>query len=167
MPGADASDTISIRKANADDAPAAWSIRAAAISSQCTGYYEPEELQLWTAGEMTGRFSAAVADSFYVATMDGRVVGTGMIDLKIGKLDAIFVHPDHMAAGVGRLIVSHLEKLAIEAGLAQVNLESTLNAAAFYRSCGFVRKGISKYNSPSGASLDCILMTKRLRSFGS
>lgn len=156
---------ISIRKATQDDAPAAWHIRNAAINSQCTGYYSPEALELWTCGDMNEDFVRVVAGSFYVATLDNQVVGIGTIDLASGKVDAIFVHPDNMGTGVGRQILSYLEKLAMEAGLTEVTLESTLNAAPFYRACGFVGKTVSKYNSPRGISLDCIPMKKSLGSY--
>jgi N-acetylglutamate synthase-like GNAT family acetyltransferase len=155
---------ISIRKANEEDAQAAWHIRNAAINSHCAGHYPPEALESWTRGDVTEDFVSAVVDSFYVATLDGEVVGTGMIDLDSGKVDAIFVHPNNMGTGVGSQILSYLEKLAIDAGLTQVNLESTLNAAPFYRACGFVGETVSKYKSPRGVSLDCIPMKKGLRS---
>jgi GNAT superfamily N-acetyltransferase len=111
---------------------------------------------------MTEQFVKTVVDSFYVAIVDDHVVGTGMIDLESGKVDAMFVHPSRMRTGVGRQILSYLEKLAHEAGLVHVNLESTLNAAAFYRACGFVGQTTARYESPRGISLDCIPMKKSL-----
>ena len=100
---------------------------------------------------------------FYVATLDDHVVGTGMIDLESGKVDAMFVHPSKVGTGVGRRILIYLEKFAFEAELAHVFLESTLNAAPFYRACGFVGDTFAKYESPRGVSLDCIPMKKSLR----
>ena len=154
---------ISIRKADEDDAQAAWDTRNAAISSQCTGHYPPASLEIWTGGEMTDQFVRTVAEKFYVATLDEQIIGAGMIDLESGKVDAMFVHPNNMGMGVGRMILSYLEKLAVEAGLASISLESSLNAAEFYRACGFVGERTAKYESPRGISLDCIPMTKRLR----
>ncbi|MCP4262533.1 MAG: GNAT family N-acetyltransferase [Planctomycetes bacterium] len=153
---------MSIRKADRNDAGVAWDIRNAAINGQCTGHYPPELLEIWTDGEMTEQFVKTVVDSFYVVIVDDHVVGTGMIDLESGKVDAMFVHPSKMGTGLGRRILSYLEKLAHEAGLAQVSLESTLNAAAFYRACGFVGQTTAKYESPRGISLDCIPMKKSL-----
>ena len=86
-----------------------------------------------------------------------------MIDLKSGKVDAMFVHPSRIGTGVGRRILFYLEELAHEAGLAHVSLESTLNAASFYRACGYVGQTAAKYESPRGISLDCIPMKKSLR----
>ena len=154
---------ISIRKADRNDAQAAWDIRNAAINSQCKGHYPAESLEIWTGGEMTEQFVKTVVDSFYLATADDRVIGTGMIDLESGKVDAMFVHPSEMGTGVGRRILSHLEELACEAGLVHLVLESILNAAPFYRACGYVGQTAAKYESPRGISLDCIPMKKSLR----
>lgn len=149
-----------IRKATGADAPAAWLIRNASIWQQCSAHYPADLLELWTRGELTEAFITMVEDSFHVAIMDDQVVATGMIDLESGKLDAIFVHPDHMGTGLGKQMLLYLENLAIEAGLAEMHLESTLNATGFYRGCGFTGEGISSYQSPRGISLDCVLMKK-------
>lgn len=151
---------MAIRKARKDEAQVIWEIRNAAINSQCVGHYSPEDLEIWTSGEMTKQFIDIVESSFYVATVDGCVVGTGMINLESGKLDAIFVHPSHIRTGIGKQIMLHLEKLALDAGLTQLSLESTLNAVTFYQAQGFVGDSIAKYVSPKGISLECIPMLK-------
>jgi GNAT superfamily N-acetyltransferase len=153
-----------IRKACADDAAAAWEIRNAAILSQCKGHYPSELLAIWTDGAITEEFIQFVVEHLYVATVNDVVVGTGMIDRNTGKLDAIFTRPDMMRRGIGRQMVSFLEDIARDAGLTELTLDSTLNAAEFYRSCGFVGEAIGTYRSPRGITLDCIPMRKMLQS---
>ena len=153
-----------IRKACADDVAAAWEIRNASILSQCKGHYPPESLAIWTNGEITEQFIQFVVEQLYVATVNDAVVGTGMIDRNTGRLDAIHVRPDMMRQGIGGQVVSFLEDIGRAAGLTKLTLDSTLNAAEFYRSCGFVGEAIGIYQSPRGISLDCIPMTKVLRS---
>lgn len=155
--------TVSIRKATADDAAACFAIRREAIRAQCPGHYPAEDLEIWTAGTMSETFARRVAETFYVATVDGVAVGTGMIDLKTGKLDAIFVLPDQMGLGIGRTLVEYLETLAINAHLDAIHLEATLNAAPFYRLLGFDGENRSVYESTLGVRLACVPMTKRLR----
>ena len=157
------SHVIVIRKAHKIDAQEIWDIRNAAINSQCISHYSPAELEIWTNGKMTEQFIEVVEDSFYVAISDGQVVGTGMINLESGKVDAIFVHPSRMRSGIGRQVLLHLEKLALAAGLNQLSLDSTLNASRFYRAHGFVGDSVAKYESPRGISLDCIPMVKKVR----
>ena len=153
-----------IRKACADDAAAAWEIRNAAILSQCKGHYPPESLAIWTNGEITEQFIQFVVEQLYVATVNDAVVGTGMIDRDTGRLDAIMVRPDMMRHGIGKQMVSFLEDIGRAAGLTKLTLDSTLNAAEFYRSCGFVGEAIGIYQSPRGITLDCIPMTRVLGS---
>ncbi len=152
-----------IRKASADDAAVAWEIRNAAILSQCKGHYPPESLAIWTDGEITEGFIQFVVEHLYVATVNDAVVGTGMIDCNSGRLDAIFVRPDMMGHGIGKQMMSFLEALGCAAGLTTLALDSTLNAAEFYRRCGFVGEAIGRYQSPRGIALDCIPMTKDVK----
>jgi GNAT superfamily N-acetyltransferase len=155
-----------IRKACADDAAAAWEIRKAAILSQCQGHDAPELLAIWTDGAITGEFVQFVVEHLYVATEGEAVVGTGMIDRDTGRLDAIMVRPNMMRQGIGRQMLTFLEDIARAAGLTELTLDSTLNAAEFYRSCGFVGEAKGTYRSPRGITLDCIPMVKSLRGKG-
>lgn len=153
-----------IRKACADDAAAAWEIRNAAILSQCQGHYPPELLAIWTNGAFPDEFIQFVVEQFYVAVVDDAVVGTGMINRDTGHLDAIMVRPDMMRRGIGKQMVSFLEDIGRAAGLTKLTLDSTLNAAEFYRSCGFVGEAKGMFQSLRGIALDCVPMTKVLRS---
>lgn len=153
---------LTIRKATADDAAEAWALRTVAIRHACRGLYADDLLELWTAGEITDDFVAFVVQQFYVATVNGAVVGTGFVDLDAGRVDAIFVRPEMMGQGIGRRIVAFCEERARRAGLAMLTLDATLNAAPFYRRCGFVGEKVGIYQSPRGISLDCIPMTKSI-----
>ncbi|QDT05562.1 putative acetyltransferase [Rubripirellula lacrimiformis] len=152
-----------IRKANHADPSRVWEIRRAAILSHCAGHYPDGLLADWTSGEMADSFVEAVVDRWWVATVADEVVGTGTLDGLTGQIDAIFVHPSHMGMGIGRQMMGHLESVAITAGLTRLTLDSTLNAAAFYRRCGFVGQRRGMYQSPRGISLPCIPMQKQLR----
>ncbi len=151
-----------IRKATENDAQAAWDIRKEAINFQCIAHYPVELLKVWTEGEITETFIEEVAHHFYVAIKNDEVIGTGKINFESGKVDAIFTLPGHMGVGIGKTMLSHLEELARKVGLTNLNLESTLNAAVFYRKCGFAGNKIAKYESPRGISMDCIPMFKKL-----
>ncbi len=155
-----------IRKAEREDAIAAWDIRNAAILAQCSGHYSEEKLAKWTAGEISDDFIESVAGKWYVATLDDAVVGIGMLDCATGQVDAMAVRPDRMGRGVGSAMMAHLECLAVESGLKRLTLDSTLNAAPFYRKRGFVGDQRSVYSSPRGISLDCIPMVKQLVGIG-
>jgi len=149
---------FTICKAGANDAHSAWAIRNSSIQRQCAGCYPLEVVDAWTSGEMPDAFVEDVERSFFVARLEGRVVGTGALDLKTGKIDAVFVHPDYMRFGIGRAIVLRLVELARDAGLASLTLEATLNATPFYRACGFSGGETATYQSPRGFAFDCVPM---------
>jgi GNAT superfamily N-acetyltransferase len=151
-----------IRKATRADAQTTWDIRRAAVMSECVGAYPLDQLEEWTGGTPSKAFTDAVEERFLVATVDERVVGTGMIDLTTGKIDAIFVHPAYMKRGIGASMVAHLEALARSQGLPKLKLDSTLNAAPFYRTLGFEGNEIAQYHSPRGLTMNCVPMMKRL-----
>lgn len=153
---------LTIRKATRADAETAWDIRRAAVMSECAGAYPLNQLEEWTGGAPSKAFADAVEERFLVATIDDCVAGTGMIDLTTGKIDAIFVHPAYMKRGIGAGMVAHLETLARSRGLPKLRLDSTLNAAPFYRALGFEGDEIAQYRSPRGLTMDCVPMTKRL-----
>jgi len=148
------------RKASKEDAQEILDLRNAAISFQCSESYSECEIENWTNISLSSSFINLVADHCYVATVNSFIVATGMINLETGKLDALFVHPQYMRAGIGKHMMILLESLALQAGLKQLHLESTLNAVKFYRSLGFIGDTFSKYQTSKGLSLACLPMTK-------
>ncbi|PTA51225.1 N-acetyltransferase [Shewanella morhuae] len=162
---------ITIRKATKDDAQACWDIRNAAINKGCSGFYDADDLLIWTEGELTEQFSRIVAAHFYVAeqfsvnTQLKTVVGSIMLDEPYAQLEALFVAPDAMGIGVGKALLQFIETMAFNQGIAQLRLESTLNAVDFYRHSGFGGEGLEEdsiYCSPRGIALECMVMYKNL-----
>ena len=158
---------MQIRKASAQDAHLCWDIRNRAILAGCADCYDEADLVVWTQGELTESFTQVVAQFMYVAVIDGRVVGTAMLDEANAQVEALFVEPQVMGQGVGKRLLHFIERKANLLGLAELRLESTLNAAAFYRAHGFGgagREEDSVYLSPRGIALDCVVMYKTLSS---
>jgi len=153
---------IVIRKATKDDAQAIWDVRVAAIGAQCRGFYSDAILEASTSGEPDDRFADWVESSFHVAVDGDRVLGSGAIDLNSGQIPWLFVLPEQMGKGIGSQIMIYLENLAAEAGLKETYLDSTLNAAPFYRKCGYQGNDLGVYQSPRGYNLDCVPMRKAL-----
>ncbi|MGM3173889.1 GNAT family N-acetyltransferase [Dickeya lacustris] len=155
--------TVAFRKAMRSDAPAVFALRNRAITQGCAEHYPPDLLQRWVSGPISQSFENAVTAHFYLAEHAQRIIATGMINLDNGMIDAIFVEPDVMGQGVGRAMMQYLEGKARSAGLQELQLEASLNAAAFYHSLGFCGDEPSLHHSPRGFSLACIPMRKSLR----
>ncbi|HDS1736575.1 GNAT family N-acetyltransferase [Pseudomonas sp. BP8] len=151
-----------IRRATRNDAQIALDIRRLAIRAQCIGPYSQADMFVWTEVSLSEWFSDLVAAHFHLVYVQGRVVATGMLDREQREIGAIFVHPEYMGRGIGRCLLLHLEGLALKAQLPEIKLDATLNAVAFYRSCGFVGETTSVYHSPSGLQLACVPMVKVL-----
>ncbi|ELW9445083.1 GNAT family N-acetyltransferase [Burkholderia cenocepacia] len=151
---------LTIRKAGGDDAGDAWDIRKASVHAACAGYYSEAALSGWVDGMPTDKWASVVERDFYVAVDAGRVVGTGMLTVESGQVDAIFVRPSHMGRGIGRKVLCFLEALAAEHGLVEMRLDATLNAAPFYRRCGWTGDSISAYRTSRGLELACVPMSK-------
>ena len=154
-----------IRKANRMDTKKIWDVRIAAIRAQCNGFYEREVIEAWTddlKGDISDQFMAWVESSFYVAMDDVAIVGSGAINLESGQIDGVFIQPNYMGHGIGRRMMAHLEGLVLSTELTEIFLDSTLNAAPFYRKCGFNGESISTYPSLRGFTINCVRMTKSI-----
>lgn len=159
-----------LRRAIKTDASQAFEVRNLAILSQCIDCYGIDAMTKWTQGEVPEAYADKLSCDGYVYVVDGLshmsdqelIIATGMLDVTTGFIDALFVHPEYMSLGIGKLMLDHLEKIAKASGLVFIALESTLNAADFYRKCGFNGNEISVYHSPRGFDLDCIVMQKQL-----
>jgi GNAT superfamily N-acetyltransferase len=153
---------LEIKRATPDDAHAAFEIRREAIRGQCIGAYTAEQMQLWTRGKAEDGYSALMEKPFYLGWVHGEPVATGMLDLDNNEVGALFVLPGFTGRGYGKAMLDHLEVVARELAIEAVVLDATLNAARFYRACGYVGDEQAVYSSPSGLELACIPMTKRI-----
>lgn len=153
---------LQIRPARYSDAEVAFDIRLQAIRNQCITGYTPEQVQAWTQVPLTDRYRASVERQYHIAWRGEVAVATGLIDFESGELGALFVLPSFMGQGIGKAMIRHLERLAVEAGLGEIHLDATPNATAFYHRCGYQGEVGGIYTSPSGLELACTPMHKRL-----
>ncbi|WP_438867124.1 GNAT family N-acetyltransferase [Pseudomonas sp. L1(2025)] len=153
---------LQITRATRDDATTAFDIRREAIRSQCIGAYTAEQMALWTHGRAEDGYDTLMDKPFYLGWVNDEPVATGMLDLDNNEVGALFVLPTFTGRGYGKSMLDHLEKLARELAIEEVVLDATLNAASFYRACGYVGDEQAVYHSPSGLELACIPMVKRL-----
>jgi GNAT superfamily N-acetyltransferase len=155
--------SIRFRQVTVADAPMFFELRRAAILVGCAGHYPAALLDTWIDPATDGGLAEPTPEHFYFAEIDGRVVGSGVLDLASGRIDAVFVHPTAFRRGIGAAIMRQLEQIARANGLRRLVLDATLNAVEFYRSMGFEGHARGTYASPRGLSLACIPMTKTLR----
>ena len=76
-----------------------------------------------------------------VATRDDRVLGFSVVlPLETGEhdIDGLFVTPDAMRQGIGRLLIEDAKATAWAHGATRIVVAANLRAVGFYERCGFV-----------------------------
>src|SRR4029077_12209210 len=71
----------------------------------------------------------------FVRVEGNRIVGT--IGLESDRLRSLFVEPGLQGKGVGARLVAHLEAHARQAGVAELQLSSSITARRFYERLGY------------------------------
>lgn len=100
---------------------------------------------------------------YIVSRVDGRVVGFTGIWLMVDEahITTFGVHPDHRRRGIGRRMLLHIAKLAVELGAIRMTLEvrvSNAAAQALYGAFGFRIAG-RRPNYYSDDGEDAFIMT--------
>jgi N-acetylglutamate synthase-like GNAT family acetyltransferase len=71
----------------------------------------------------------------FVATIDGRVVGTASLDESVVR--SVFVAPDVQARGIGKLLMAEIKRTARERNILKLAVPSSVTAETFYVRLGF------------------------------
>ncbi len=157
--------SVRLRPAVAADGGAICALHKASIEELCGSWYAPGQIQAWAGFLAPERYMAPIADPdrrFLVAETAAGPVGFGILDVREGEVDAVYVHPAQTRRGIGRRLLGRLVEDARGAGLGELHLTATLNAVRFYENGGFevVRRG--EFSHPSGVSLACVFMRRDL-----
>ena len=101
--------------------------------------------------------------SFYVYRFQNKIVGVTGLEIgnaEKGAVRWVYIHPEYKNKGIGTALLSHIEKIAINANLKKLQLrteEKAYWAISFYRNRGF--SIIGKIEVPWGFN---VLMEKPL-----
>jgi GNAT superfamily N-acetyltransferase len=78
-----------------------------------------------------------------VAVRDGRVIGMVQVGIagEVAQLDRLFVEPDQLRSGAGRILLDWAKSAAREVGAVVMIIEADPGAAGFYRREGAVDAG--------------------------
>jgi GNAT superfamily N-acetyltransferase len=79
------------------------------------------------------------------------------------EVEVLIVDPDFMRQGIGRRLLEQLVSVAVDAGLEQLLVGSSVDGQPFYRACGFVDRGIrNRVGRRTGVEFQERLMEKPL-----
>lgn len=100
--------------------------------------YSAEQVRAWAPDEIDVASWAEKLTERYsiVVETNGIIMGFGDIE-DDGHLGHLYVHADHQACGVGRLLMTDLEAEARRRGIARLFTEASITARPFFEHCGF------------------------------
>ena len=131
----------SIRNARPDEASA-----LEALQRRSSDVWEEYREQLAASPDAIEPPHRAIADGRVRVAVDarGRLLGFSVVlPIRCGscELEDLFVEPDSMGLGVGRLLVADLTARAAAAGASHVDVIANPNALGFYERLGFETTG--------------------------
>ncbi len=159
---------FTVRRAVDADAEAVIRVHQVAVQRTASPYYTPDIIEAWAAKESSQSFRrvrSEIADDamvVLVAQVRFAVVGFGMIVPGDEELRAVYVHPDFGRRGVGTAILEQLEESAVTRGVTRLQLQSSINAEAFYARHGYQVVNRTTHRLRSGHEMPCVTMTKAL-----
>lgn len=155
--------SIQFRQADKSDAETILDIKQAAIGSIDTDAYSEQQLEAWQPDDdAVDDFRRALESDLFVillAEVDGETVAYGVLNTSENRIDAIFVHPDHMGEGIASSLVKQFEMRAQMAGLPEIKIVSSKNAKSFYQSLDYWDFG-SNTRTINGAEIEFSIMRK-------
>ena len=153
---------MTIRNAIEGDEDDIYSIHTEAIKKKCSSHYGTEDVDVWVARQNRAKCLPSIAaKEIVVAEKQGKVVRFGNLldckesDGKTMEIKRIFVDPDCGMKGVGSALMKEMEKRARDRSADSLIVQSALNAAEFYRKCGFISLGLSTYHLSEQWCLQC------------
>jgi GNAT superfamily N-acetyltransferase len=96
-----------------------------------------------------------------VADRDGRVLGFTTLEEEppTGVLGMMFVDPQAIGQGIGRLLFAHTVAAGRDLGFTRLTIDADPNAERFYRAMGAVRTGSVPSGSVAGRVLPQLVVT--------
>ncbi|HEX5078618.1 MAG TPA: GNAT family N-acetyltransferase [Geminicoccaceae bacterium] len=153
------SGRLSLRAARPADGEKLQALQGLALRHLATSHYTASQIENGLAAIGTLDRTLIGDSTYYVAELDGRLVGCGGWSFRAriagndetmpelgqplephcdaARIRAVFVHPAWARRGITRRLVLTAEAAARQAGFRRFALVSTLNAEPFYRSLGY------------------------------
>jgi putative acetyltransferase len=152
-------ERIMIRKATPEDCDAIADVHRRSIREGNRALYTPEQITAWSSITAEGHRDRLSRHTNYVAVDNSRVVGFGII--KDDEIKAVYVDPNEFKKGIGRLLMTELERDARGRAVEKLHLHASRFARPFYERMGYVvlREEAHVVN---GVNIDGFLMEKKL-----
>ena len=131
-------------------------------------FYNKDILNDWSPSiseERINEFKNRISETKPIAILayyNKKPVGFGIFNLNLKNIGAIYVKTAYTNRHVGISLLKKIEKVAIRNGCEKLDLDSSLNAKAFYEKHGFVSISEGYFSLPSGKQMKSVSMSKIL-----
>jgi putative acetyltransferase len=139
----------------------------AAVRVTAAADYPPDVIEAWaplpvTDAEVDEARVNREGEIRLVAILDGKIAGIGALIPQGCELRACYVSPDASRSGVGKGLVTEIERIARLRGVPHLDLDSSLTAEPFYLKLGYQVLARREHTLSSGARMAAVMMRKYL-----
>jgi len=125
-----------IRAANPDDAPALSALIQFTLRTTNATDYLSEVIENVCRHFTPEQIHQKLAErEIFIGFWDTEMAGT--VSFAGNRVYALYVLPAYQGQGIGARLIEHIEKRAMDGGLEELWLSSSLTARGFYEKCGY------------------------------
>jgi len=173
-----------IRPATLDDVPALTVLIQSSARTLAAGDYTPKQIEA-ALKSAWGVDTDLIRDgTYFVVEASGRIAACGGWSLRktlfggdaqlgreaqylnpatdAARIRAFFVHPDFARKGLGRMLLSHCEAAARQAGFTRAALVATLPGVRLYEKFGYLGTQRTAYPLSDGITIEFVPMEREL-----
>ncbi len=169
------SSSIVIRQARMSDRNHLKAMQASSMRTLARRCYSREEIEAFIT--FVGTMDDQLIDegTYSIAETGGRLVASGgwsriranyvsgaPVDHTAAKIRSVFVRPEWVRHGLGRMLMEHAEREAFVAGFNRVELNALLSGVPFYRALGYRPLRPIALDLPDGITFRGLTMEKPL-----
>ncbi len=153
---------MKIRKFRVGDAAAVARMHRGTIRKINSRDYSKKQIEVWSGRTNAKRFKESMKSKISFVAVDGeKIIGFGGFK-KDGEFNSLYVHNKYIGKGVGKRLLSKMEKTASNMGIKKFTINSSLTAKNFYKSQGYKVLRKTLFKRPKLA-LQIYKMEKKLR----
>lgn len=129
---------MKVRNLKPGEEGALWALFHDTVHRVNSADYSPAQVDAWAPADMDPDAWAKKMRAIrpFVAVVDDDIVGYSDLQPN-GLIDHFFVHHRWQGRGVGRLLMSEIERRASELGLRQLETHASITARPFFEAFGF------------------------------
>jgi len=163
-------DPVIYVRASARDAQELLRVRREAVITSGRGIYPDKILLAWAPNitleniEEQRRLLSDDDRITLVARMGDSIIGLCTLGISEGLVKQCYTLPGFQGMGVAASLMREIEKIAIDKGLKELKLSSSMIALPFYKKIGYIE--LNEYDYPLSEELfmRCVMMGKEVRS---